>query len=125
MCPTLHAYKTIKVTNHKLVPVIMYDYYDNGNYKLCLFHKKYRKSLKIIFILLARRARMFYRAPKSFICDICEDANCGSLCEKAEKRESRRLGDGNTKDGSASVRQYFSSMLSALTLLMCASRLLI
>lgn len=30
VCPTLHAYKVVKVTNHKPVPVIMYDYYDNG-----------------------------------------------------------------------------------------------
>ncbi|TMW42017.1 hypothetical protein DOY81_012903, partial [Sarcophaga bullata] len=68
VCPTLHAYKVVKVTNHKPVPVIMYDYYDN-----------------------VRRARQFYRAPKSHICDICEHANCGELCEKAEKRESRKL----------------------------------
>uniref|UniRef100_A0A1I8Q8G1 TEP1-F n=1 Tax=Stomoxys calcitrans TaxID=35570 RepID=A0A1I8Q8G1_STOCA len=68
VCPTLHAYKVVKVTNHKPVPVIMYDYYDN-----------------------VRRARQFYRAPKSQICDVCEYANCGALCEKAEKRESRRL----------------------------------
>ncbi|XP_073826156.1 thioester-containing protein 3 [Musca autumnalis] len=71
VCPTLHAYKVVKVTNHRPVPVIMYDYYDN-----------------------VRRARQFYRAPKSQMCDICEHANCGSLCEKAEKRESRGQ-DGN------------------------------
>ncbi|CAD6999787.1 unnamed protein product [Ceratitis capitata] len=69
VCPTLHAYKIVKVTGHQLVPVIMYDYYDN-----------------------ARRARQFYRAPKSVVCDICEHANCGTLCEKAEKRESRPFG---------------------------------
>ncbi|XP_053957332.1 thioester-containing protein 1 allele R1 [Anastrepha ludens] len=74
VCPTLHAYKTVKVTGHQLVPVVMYDYYDN-----------------------ARRARQFYRAPKSVVCDICEHANCGTLCEKAEKRESRRL-DGSDSD---------------------------
>ncbi|KAH8333630.1 hypothetical protein KR059_001594, partial [Drosophila kikkawai] len=60
VCPTLHAYKTVKVTKHRPVPVVMYDYYDS-----------------------ARRARQFYRAPKSNICDICEHANCGNLCEKA------------------------------------------
>ncbi|KAH8411964.1 hypothetical protein KR222_003896, partial [Zaprionus bogoriensis] len=70
VCPTLHAYKTVKVTKHRPVPVVMYDYYDN-----------------------ARRARQFYRAPKSNICDICEHANCGDICEKAEKRESRRPDD--------------------------------
>ncbi|XP_030383417.1 CD109 antigen isoform X2 [Scaptodrosophila lebanonensis] len=70
VCPTLHAYKTVKITKHRPVPVIMYDYYDN-----------------------ARRARQFYRAPKSNICDICEYANCGDICEKAEKRESREPGD--------------------------------
>lgn len=30
VCPTLHAYKTVKVTKHRPVPVVMYDYYDNG-----------------------------------------------------------------------------------------------
>ncbi|KAH8413116.1 hypothetical protein KR009_008160, partial [Drosophila setifemur] len=60
VCPTLHAYKTVKVTKHRPVAVVMYDYYDS-----------------------ARRARQFYRAPKSNICDICEHANCGDLCEKA------------------------------------------
>lgn len=33
VCPTLHAYKIVKVTGHQLVPVIMYDYYDNGELK--------------------------------------------------------------------------------------------
>ncbi|KAL9927450.1 thioester-containing protein 3 [Glossina fuscipes fuscipes] len=74
VCPTLHAYKTIKVTNHKPVAVIMYDYYDN-----------------------VRRARQFYRAPKSQICDICEYANCGTMCQKAEKRESNGI-DGDIND---------------------------
>uniref|UniRef100_A0A1A9W1S3 TEP1-F n=1 Tax=Glossina brevipalpis TaxID=37001 RepID=A0A1A9W1S3_9MUSC len=74
VCPTLHAYKTVKVTNHKPVPVIMYDYYDN-----------------------VRRARQFYRAPKSQICDICEYANCGATCQKAEKRESNGI-DGDIND---------------------------
>ncbi|KAI8125140.1 CD109 antigen [Lucilia cuprina] len=81
VCPTLHAYKVVKVTNHKPVPVIMYDYYDN-----------------------VRRARQFYRAPKSNICDICEHANCGTLCEKAEKRESRKLDTNELLEERSSAR---------------------
>ncbi|EDW65046.2 thioester-containing protein 1 allele R1 [Drosophila virilis] len=80
VCPTLHAYKTVKVTKHRPVPVVMYDYYDN-----------------------ARRARQFYRAPKSNICDICEHANCGDICEKAEKRESRRPDDYTATAGHSSA----------------------
>jgi len=30
VCPTLHAYKTVKVTKHRPVAVVMYDYYDSG-----------------------------------------------------------------------------------------------
>ncbi|KAM8717184.1 hypothetical protein ACLKA7_003967 [Drosophila subpalustris] len=95
VCPTLHAYKTVKVTKHRPVPVVMYDYYDN-----------------------ARRARQFYRAPKSNICDICEHANCGNICEKAEKRASRRPDDENTVlagHNSAGSREVLS-MLGLLTL---------
>lgn len=33
VCPTLHAYKTVKVTKHRPVPVVMYDYYDNGRFQ--------------------------------------------------------------------------------------------
>jgi len=30
VCPTLHGYKTVKVTKHRPVAVVMYDYYDSG-----------------------------------------------------------------------------------------------
>lgn len=95
VCPTLHAYKVVKVTNHKPVPVIMYDYYDNGktSWACDTIHTTYLLIINhfplTLFAITVRRARQFYRAPKSQICDICEYANCGSLCEKAEKRESR------------------------------------
>ncbi|XP_037958206.1 CD109 antigen [Teleopsis dalmanni] len=91
VCPTLHAYKVVKVTKHSPVPVIMYDYYDN-----------------------VRRARQFYRAPKSYVCDICEDANCGSLCEKAEKRESRRLDNDSSTTG-ISTKSKATILSSATT----------
>lgn len=72
ICPTLDAHKVYKVTEHKAASVIIYDYYDS-----------------------ARRARLFYRAPKSTLCDICEGAiTCGNSCERAELRQSRRLDDG-------------------------------
>ncbi|XP_044316037.1 CD109 antigen [Drosophila rhopaloa] len=97
VCPTLHAYKTVKVTKHRPVAVVMYDYYDN-----------------------ARRARQFYRAPKSNICDICEHANCGDLCEKAEKRESKRPDDYTAIAGHSS-----SADLKAIPLVLVATALLI
>ncbi|XP_039950216.1 CD109 antigen [Bactrocera tryoni] len=103
VCPTLHAYKTVKVTGHQLVPVVMYDYYDN-----------------------ARRARQFYRAPKSVVCDICEHANCGTLCEKAEKRASRPVGgsdgDVESRSGNAAARSIASAIL-LLTLAVFAANL--
>ncbi|XP_068143587.1 thioester-containing protein 1 allele R1 isoform X1 [Drosophila tropicalis] len=92
VCPTLHAYKTIKVTKNRPVAVIMYDYYDN-----------------------ARRARQFYRAPKSNICDICEHANCGDICEKAEKRESRQQ-DESFGSSADSLRLTSSLLIVLMTL---------
>ncbi|KMY88827.1 CD109 antigen [Drosophila simulans] len=95
VCPTLHAYKTVKVTKHRPVAVVMYDYYDS-----------------------ARRARQFYRAPKSNICDICEHANCGDLCEKAEKRESKRPDDYTAIAGhSSGPRHTAIPMLSVVMVL--------
>jgi len=39
VCPTLHAYKTVKVTKHRPVAVVMYDYYDSGRIeKLNKYH---------------------------------------------------------------------------------------
>ncbi|XP_062137544.1 thioester-containing protein 1 allele R1 [Drosophila sulfurigaster albostrigata] len=94
VCPTLHAYKTVKVTKHRPVPVVMYDYYDN-----------------------ARRARQFYRAPKSNICDICEHANCGDICEKAEKRASRRPDEENVLLAGRSAAEQHLIATSLLALL--------
>ncbi|XP_017097884.3 thioester-containing protein 1 allele R1 [Drosophila bipectinata] len=94
VCPTLHAYKTVKVTKHRPVAVVMYDYYDN-----------------------ARRARQFYRAPKSNICDICEHANCGDLCEKALKRESGRPDDYVAIAGRSSGRDLKALPVQVIGLL--------
>ncbi|XP_055375533.1 thioester-containing protein 1 allele R1 [Condylostylus longicornis] len=74
ICPTLDAYKTYKVTKHRPVPVIIYDVYDS-----------------------ARKARMFYRAPKSTLCDICEGSSCGKSCGPQEQRQSRVLVDFDEK----------------------------
>lgn len=72
ICPTLDAHKVYKVTEHKAASVIIYDYYDS-----------------------TRRARLFYRAPKSTLCDVCDGPfTCGNSCERAELRQSRRLDDG-------------------------------
>ncbi|EDW28614.1 GL19279 [Drosophila persimilis] len=94
VCPTLHAYKTVKVTKHRPVAVVMYDYYDS-----------------------ARRARQFYRAPKSNICDICEHANCGNLCEKAEKRASRGPDDFTAIAGHSSGQGLKALPMVVVTLL--------
>lgn len=64
-----------------------------------------------------RRARQFYRAPKSQICDICEHANCGALCEKAEKRESRRLDTNELLEGRNAAT--YVAVNTLLTLLVC------
>lgn len=93
VCPTLHAYKTVKVTKHRPVPVVMYDYYDNGRLSKS---SSIGKPFLIYISIPARRARQFYRAPKSNICDICEHANCGNICEKAEKRASNGRPDDYT-----------------------------
>lgn len=73
-----------------------------------------------------RRARQFYRAPKSQICDICEYANCGTMCQKAEKRESNGI-DGDINDllnetsnalGLVKIRNSYLTVINALLALL-------
>jgi CD109 antigen len=58
VCPTISAYRTYKVANQRPSSVLVYDYYDQS-----------------------RRARAFYQADPTSLCDICDDcpidADCG------------------------------------------------
>ncbi|XP_067205128.1 thioester-containing protein 1 allele R1-like isoform X2 [Linepithema humile] len=64
-CPTVSAFRTHKVAKQKPVPVSIYDYYDSS-----------------------RRARVFYEARKTTLCDLCEDEDCEDLCvSKPGKRK--------------------------------------
>ncbi|RLU17946.1 hypothetical protein DMN91_010186 [Ooceraea biroi] len=56
-CPTVSAFRTHKVAKQKPVPVSIYDYYDSS-----------------------RRARVFYEARKTTLCDLCEDEDCEDIC---------------------------------------------
>ncbi|XP_072743357.1 thioester-containing protein 1 allele R1 isoform X2 [Anoplolepis gracilipes] len=64
-CPTVSAFRTHKVAKQKPVPVSIYDYYDSS-----------------------RRARVFYEARKTTLCDLCEDEDCEDICvSKPGKRK--------------------------------------
>ncbi|XP_058450670.1 thioester-containing protein 1 allele R1-like isoform X2 [Malaya genurostris] len=66
LCPTISAFRTHKVAKQKPAPVVIYDYYDNS-----------------------RIARQFYDGPKSTLCDICENEDCGQSCTiKSQKQRS-------------------------------------
>ncbi|XP_058816280.1 thioester-containing protein 1 allele R1-like, partial [Topomyia yanbarensis] len=66
ICPTVSAFRTHKVAKQKPAPVVIYDYYDNS-----------------------RIARQFYDGPKSTLCDICENEDCGQSCTiKSQKQRS-------------------------------------
>ncbi|GAB1860997.1 CD109 antigen [Camponotus japonicus] len=56
-CPTVSAFRTHKVAKQKPVPVSIYDYYDSS-----------------------RRARVFYEARKTTLCDLCEGEDCEDIC---------------------------------------------
>lgn len=48
-------------------------------------------SLLIIILFPARRATQFYSAKKAYLCDICEEDDCGEVCKiRALKRISER-----------------------------------
>ena len=41
------------------------------------------------FVILARRARMFYKMREATLCDICEGSDCSDTCEiRASKQRS-------------------------------------
>ncbi|XP_055540110.1 thioester-containing protein 1 allele R1-like isoform X6 [Wyeomyia smithii] len=66
LCPTISAFRTHKVAKQKPAPVVIYDYYDNS-----------------------RIARQFYDGPRSTLCDICENEDCGESCSiRSQKQRS-------------------------------------
>merc|ERR1719510_1910173 len=57
VCPTIAAFRTLRVARQKPAHVLVYDYYDQS-----------------------RRARSFYQVDPSSLCDICDDCyvkDCG------------------------------------------------
>lgn len=45
---------------------------------------------------IARRSRVFYEAPSTNICDICEDSDCSSICDGKTKYQKRDKDSGAT-----------------------------
>ncbi|XP_050306884.1 CD109 antigen [Anthonomus grandis grandis] len=91
-CPTVSAFRTHKVAKQRPVAVVMYDYYDTS-----------------------RRARIFYRGPKATLCDICEEEDCGDICEAAFRAQKSQIEGGN---GSTSgTLSLYAPSLSLLVLL--------
>jgi CD109 antigen len=84
ICPTVTGFRTHKVANQKPAPVIIYDYYDN-----------------------TRRARQFYHAPESTLCDICESDDCIEKC--TPKAELQKSDDGPV------LTQSGAQMLNSVT----------
>lgn len=76
LCPTISAFRTHKVAKQKPAPVIIYDYYDNS-----------------------RVARQFYNGPKSTVCDICENEDCGESCSIRSQKQRSPKDENGTVDG--------------------------
>ncbi|KFM80556.1 CD109 antigen, partial [Stegodyphus mimosarum] len=60
-CVTVPAHRIHKVARQRRVPVKVYDFYSQ-----------------------AKSARMFYRPHRTFLCDICDEDDCGEKCYKVE-----------------------------------------
>ncbi|EDS33561.1 tep3 [Culex quinquefasciatus] len=75
LCPTISAFRTHKVAKQKPAPVVIYDYYDNS-----------------------RIARQFYDGPKSTVCDICENEDCGESCSIRSQKQRSPKDDNGTAD---------------------------
>lgn len=65
VCPTVSAYRVYPVAKQAAAYVTMYDYYDNS-----------------------RRARQFYDAPRTTLCDICDEKQCSQDCLVARQRQA-------------------------------------
>uniref|UniRef100_A0A1Q3FP24 CD109 antigen n=1 Tax=Culex tarsalis TaxID=7177 RepID=A0A1Q3FP24_CULTA len=75
LCPTISAFRTHKVAKQKPAPVVIYDYYDNS-----------------------RIARQFYDGPKSTVCDICENEDCGESCSIRSQKQRSPKDENGTAD---------------------------
>lgn len=92
LCPTISAFRTHKVAKQKPAPVVIYDYYDNS-----------------------RIARQFYDGPKSTVCDICENEDCGESCSiRSQKQRSPKEDSNSTAGGKAASGAANIGALSAL-----------
>ncbi|XP_045472124.1 CD109 antigen [Harmonia axyridis] len=92
-CPTISAFRIYKVANHRPVPVVLYDYYDTS-----------------------RRARIFYKPPKSTVCDICTDIDCESNCIISPKPQIRQE-ESSQRDDSVSLKFALISLYLPLLIL--------
>lgn len=100
LCPTISAFRTHKVAKQKPAPVVIYDYYDNS-----------------------RIARQFYDGPKSTVCDICENEDCGESCSIRSQKQRSPKDDGSnatTGDVKAASAAVSVGALSALNVLVAA-----
>ncbi|GAB0100917.1 CD109 [Sergentomyia squamirostris] len=95
-CPTLTAFRTFKVAHQKPAAVTVYDYYDN-----------------------AKRARQFYSANPSSLCDICEADDCGDACTPKAQQQTSGREPGKPIDGPPMMS--CSSITQSLTFLILGS----
>ncbi|XP_021955890.1 CD109 antigen isoform X1 [Folsomia candida] len=77
-CPTVSAYRVFPVAKQAPAYVTVYDYYDNS-----------------------RKARQFYNAPKTTLCDICDEKLCSQECLVARQRQSQENARVNKASSSA------------------------
>lgn len=92
VCPTVSAYRVYPVAKQASAYVTMYDYYDNS-----------------------RRARQFYDAPKTTLCDICDEKQCSQDCLVARQRQAEE--EARVNSSAINVRGPFSLFLVFLAAL--------
>lgn len=116
LCPTLDAFRTQKVANQRPAVVTLYDYYDNSKLKIQKLIQPNKKFIiEKYFVVLARRARQFYRMREITLCDICEGADCSDTCQvRASGQRSPKSAFGNGDD---ELRAFATSSALASSIL--------
>lgn len=89
VCPTVLAYLTTKVANHRPVPVTVFDYYDT-----------------------TRTARQFYRVTYVSICDVCDPDECVLYDCEDEDFNGQRLRSSSVEEIESSDSSRFSCNLA-------------